>query len=69
MVAMKRPMHPKSIENLRPIQALDGATDLSVHLAVRVSVETIQQLDKLPGDRSSKVRAALAAYLRGEGAQ
>jgi hypothetical protein len=56
-------INPKSLENLTPYSASDGAKDL-VKVSIRLTPDAIAGLDKLPGDRSVHVRKAVDQYLK-----
>lgn len=58
-------VNPKSLQNLKSFTSSDGSTDLT-KISVRVPIALLQELDELPGDRSAKLRAAIALYLESE---
>jgi hypothetical protein len=56
-------IHPNSRANLtKPTIAADGAKNLRV-ISVMLSEDMIFRLKELPGDRSTKIRAAIAEWL------
>jgi metal-responsive CopG/Arc/MetJ family transcriptional regulator len=46
----------------KPTVAADGATNLQ-RVSVHLSKDMIDHLKRLPGDRSTKIRAAIAEWL------
>lgn len=63
---MPEKRNPKSLENLSaPYSAADGAKELRL-VSVNLPAPMVERLDKLNGDRSTNIRAAIAAYLEKE---
>jgi metal-responsive CopG/Arc/MetJ family transcriptional regulator len=55
-------INPKSLENLTPRIASDGATNLQ-KISVKVPSSLLNQLDRIEGDRSAKIRAAIKLFI------